>query len=207
MSLGAAFGLATSMRPDCTYLPDVLTDPDALLATVIAEVPWTQQMASRRTASMGLPYNYAGASYPEATWHPAVAAVAEKIASLIGFQPTNCLLNDYPTGKHSLGWHSDDVNILEPGTGIAIVSLGVPRILRMRTTTEDGFVYVDQLMEPGSVLLMSAAMQSDWKHSLRRAPTERRRISLAFRHITHVPEIGEDKGPWRSKPPKGLSGT
>ncbi|MCO4747639.1 MAG: alpha-ketoglutarate-dependent dioxygenase AlkB [Proteobacteria bacterium] len=189
------------MRPDCTYTPNVIADHEALLAAVLAEVPWTQQMASRRTASMGLPYNYAGARYPEATWHPAVQAVADQIADAVGFQATNCLLNDYPTGKHSLGWHADDVDILAPGTGIAIVSLGVARILRMRTTTEEGFVYVDQLMEPGSLLFMSAAMQADWKHSLRRAPTDDRRISLTFRQITHVPKPPEDKGPWRARPP------
>ena len=65
------------MRPDCTYQPDVIENHEALLAQVIAEVPWTQQMASRNTASMGLPYNYAGARYPEAPWHPAVSAVAD----------------------------------------------------------------------------------------------------------------------------------
>jgi alkylated DNA repair dioxygenase AlkB len=169
--------------PDCRYLPAFLSDPDALFATMRDEVPWTQQMRSRRTASMGVPYNYAGARYPVAEWHPAVAALLDRLEGQVGFRPTNCLLNYYPTGRHSLGWHADEVGILAPGTGIAILSLGVARVLRLRTETADGFHYDDRVLAPGSLLHMTAAMQADWKHALRRAPTDEPRISLTFRHI------------------------
>ena len=189
------------MTPDMHYLPDFVTDPSTLYRQVHDEVTWTRQMASRRTASMGLPYNYAGACYPEAPWHPAVAMVAQQISRTLGFEPTNCLLNHYPTGKHSLGWHADDVDILAPGTPIAILSLGVPRIMKLRTEGPGGFVYIDQLLEPGSLLVMSQGMQAHWKHALKRAPTEESRISLSFRHITHVPEQGPDPGPWRRRRP------
>jgi alkylated DNA repair dioxygenase AlkB len=169
--------------PDCWYRADVVPDPEGLFAEVRDEVPWTEQMRSRKTASMGVPYNYAGARYPVAPWHPAVAALRDQIASIIGFTATNCLLNYYPTGRSSLGWHADDTTILEPGTGIAIVSLGVARVLRLRTTSAAGFKYDDRLLEPGSLLHMSASMQRDWKHALRRAETEAPRISLTLRHI------------------------
>ncbi len=170
-------------RPDCTYHPDFLEDAEALFEVVRDEVPWTDQMTSRRTASMGWPYNYRGASYPFAEWHPAVQAVRERVAAKVGFMPTNCLMNYYPTGRHSLGWHADDVNILEPGTGIAIISLGVTRPLRLRRRGDDGYVYESMDLAPGSLLHMSAAMQAIWQHSLRRAPTSEPRISLTFRHI------------------------
>lgn len=188
------------MTPELDYIPGFVTEPEALYHTVAAELPWTQQMASRRTASLGVPYNYAGAHYPENPWHPTVWALAERVGAHCAFTPTNCLANHYPTGQHSLGWHADDVDILASGTPIAIVSLGVARVMRLRTQVEDGFHYVDHLLEPGSLLVMSQAMQATWKHALKRSATEESRISLSFRHITHVPERGPDQGPWR-KPP------
>ena len=124
------------------YVPGVVADPERLWVVVRDEVPWTDQMRARRTASMGRPYNYAGATYPEARWHPAVWEVAERLAPEVGFTPTNCLLNFYPTGDHRMGWHADDVTILEPGTGIAIVSLGHVRTLQLRTGGANGFTYV-----------------------------------------------------------------
>ncbi len=169
--------------PDCWYRPSVVGDPESLFAVVRDEAEWTEQMRSRRTASMGVPYNYSGARYPVAPWHPAVAALRDQLAPAIGFSATNCLLNHYPSGRSSLGWHADDVDILAPGTGIAIVSLGAARVLRLRTRTEDGFFYDDRLLEPGSLLYMSAAMQAEWKHALRRTPADEPRISLSFRHI------------------------
>ena len=167
----------------CNYIPAFVADPEALFGVVRDDVRWTEQMRSRKTASMGVPYNYAGARYPVADWHPAVERLGQLVAKKAGFEPTNCLLNYYPTGRHALGWHSDDVSILAPGTGIAIVSLGAARPLRLRCTTADGFHYEEQLLEPGSLLLMTAAMQASWKHALRRVATDGARISLSFRHI------------------------
>ena len=178
------------MRPHGAILtPDFVLDPPGLFETVRDDVRWTEQMRSRRTASMGVPYNYAGASYPVADWHPAVKALSEQVGAFVRFTPTNCLLNYYPTGRHNLGWHHDDTDILEPGTGIAIVSLGAARPLKLRTTTEDGFHYEELLLQPGSLLWMSGEMQSHWLHSLRRHPTQEARVSLTFRQIVRWDKI------------------
>lgn len=171
------------IRPNLSYTPDFVTDPGRLFATVRDEVNWTQQMKSRRTASMGVPYNYTSASYPVAEWHPAVQALRERVAEAVGFMPTNCLLNDYPTGAHRLGWHCDDVSILEPGTGIAIVSLGAERPLGLRTRGDAGFVYQQIVLAEGSLLYLSPEMQADWQHAILASPTPDERISLSFRHI------------------------
>jgi alkylated DNA repair dioxygenase AlkB len=167
-------------------IEDVVQNPRTLLQTALDEVAWTEQMRSRQTASMGLPYNYSGASYPRTDWHPAVADLRDHIAPIIGFHATNCLLNHYPTGRHSLGWHSDDVDILAPGTSIAIVSLGATRPLGLRRSTADGFEYRSVLLPAGSLLLMSSAMQAIWRHRLPRDPTTEPRVSLTFRHIVSV---------------------
>ena len=175
-----------AMEPELTYRAGAVADPDALFAHVRDTVPWTAQMASRKTASLGRPYNYKGASYPVAEWLPALAELRDTLAPEIGFTATNCLLNYYPTGRHSLGWHQDDVDILAPGTGIAIISLGAARPLRLRRVdplAPNGFEYRSVLLEPGSLLTMTAAMQSTWQHSLRRVAAPDPRISLTLREI------------------------
>jgi alkylated DNA repair dioxygenase AlkB len=165
-------------------------DPDALFATVRDRVSWTQQMRSRQTASMGIPYNYAGASYPEAPWHPAVAALRDAVAASLGFEITNGLLNRYPTGDHTIGWHTDDVDILAAGTPIAIVSLGAPRTLRLRSgdgSDASPFAYELVRLEPGSLFVMSQALQHTHKHAIKREPGAGERISITLRHLTHAP--------------------
>jgi alkylated DNA repair dioxygenase AlkB len=166
---------------------DFVADPDPLFRAVRDNVQWTRQMRARQTASMGIPYNYAGASYPEAPFHPAVEPVADDVAHRFGFRATNCLLNRYPTGQHSIGWHADDVSILAPGTGIVIVSLGGIRTLRLRRGTEGDFEYHEIPLPPGSALHMTAAMQATWRHSIRKEPGATERISLTFRKLTHAP--------------------
>lgn len=179
------------IRPECTYTGGFIEDAEQLFERARSEVPWTEQMVSRKTASMGLPYIYKGATYPVCAWLPVIEAVRQQVAAAVGFMPTNCLMNYYPTGRHSLGWHSDDVEILQPGTGIAIVSLGVARPLRLRRHGEAGYIYESMMLEPGSLLYMTPQMQAVWQHSLRRADTPRGRISLTFRQIIKVPSMPE----------------
>jgi len=173
-------------------LPAVVPHPDRLLRTVLDEVPWTAQMHSRRTASMGIPYNYAGASYPEAPWHPAVRALADAVGERLGFTATNALLNHYPTGEHTIGWHSDDTTILAPGTPIAIVSLGAMRTMQLRTATPDAdgrFAYTKLPLPSGSLFVMTAALQATHKHGIKRERGAGERVSLTFRHLTHASEV------------------
>ncbi|KIG15199.1 Alkylated DNA repair protein [Enhygromyxa salina] len=175
------------MATGWTYIPDFISDPAELLRTAINEVAWTQQMRSRQTASLGIPYNYAGASYPEAPWLPAIWDVALAVEARFGFTPTNCLMNYYPTGEHSIGWHTDDVTILAPDTGIAIVSLGETRTLRLRAGVDPNFEYTHLPLAAGSLLYMTADLQHTHKHCIKPEPGAGPRISLTFRHLTHAP--------------------
>lgn len=167
------------------YIPDVVDDPGRCWAILHDEVAWTDQMRARRTASMGRPYNYAGATYPEAPWHPVVADLARQLEPLVEFRPTNCLLNLYPSGDHRIGWHADDVSILAPGTGIAIVSLGAVRTLQLRAGEPPAFSYVSLPLAAGSLLWMSQGLQATHKHGIKREVGAGPRLSLTFRRIIH----------------------
>lgn len=192
-------------QPEITYQENFWPDHANLYEAVLKDVSWRTAMHSRHTASMGVPYNYAGATYPEIDFHPGVAAVARKVSETVGFKVTNCILNCYMTGENTVNWHADDVTILEPGTPIAIVSLGCQRALSLRTSFNGKFHYVDQQLAPGSLLTMSSAMQADWKHAIRRDTSTSPRISLTFRHITHVPPPPVDMGRWGSPARKALA--
>ncbi len=189
-------------RDPWSYHPRFVAGSEELFAAVRDDVAWTSQMKSRQTASMGIPYNYAGASYPENAWHPGVRRVADEVEHVFGFAVTNCLLNRYPTGEHTIGWHADDVAILAPGTGIVIVSLGATRTMLLRTGEAGGWVYERIALAAGSALFMSEGLQATHKHGIKREQGATERISLTFRHLTHAPPP-VDAPRWSSVTPAG----
>ncbi len=96
-------------------------------------------------------------------------------------------MNRYPSGEHTIGWHTDDVSILAAGTAIAIVSLGALRTLQLRRGDGPDFAYTRLPLASGSLLVMSQGLQADHKHAIKREPGAGPRISLTFRHLTHAP--------------------
>lgn len=182
-------GLSEALRrAGCRYDAQVVPDHQRLFKALGEDVAWTHVMRSRRTASMGVPYNYSGLRYRFAQWHPLVETLREVIEEQYGFLPNNCLLNDYPTGEHSMGWHSDSTEQMSPGSGIAILSLGAARRLEFRR--RGGAVASEAvLLEPGSLLEMSASMQADWQHALPRSDSGHR-MSLTFRRLDFHGESG-----------------
>jgi alkylated DNA repair dioxygenase AlkB len=100
-----------------------------LLVLALAEAPWDERIRRRRTASLGRSYDYSGMTYAEAPFPAWLTGLRDRVAARVGFAPDNCLMNDYPTGEHSMGFHFDNIEGIEPATGVAIVSLGGPRTL------------------------------------------------------------------------------
>lgn len=93
---------------------------------------WDEWMWARKTASFGNAYNYSQISYPYQEFTPELKSIIELISDALGFEPNNCLINYYLDGKSKMGFHSDQTDILYPGTGVAIVSIGETRTLRFR---------------------------------------------------------------------------
>ena len=171
------------------YEPGFVHDPDSVFVALRDELVWTSQMRSRDTASMGIPYNYAGASYPEAPFHPVVSELAAQVKERLGFASTNALLNRYPTGEHTIGWHVDDVDILAPGTGIAILSFGGTRTMLLRSGSDPDFQYVRLPLAVGSLFWMTADLQATHKHAMKREVGAAERISVTLRRLTHASAV------------------
>ncbi|MFC0518007.1 alpha-ketoglutarate-dependent dioxygenase AlkB [Mucilaginibacter angelicae] len=164
------------------YIENFIVDPASLFSFLTMNVVWDERMATRKTASYGVAYNYSQISYPFQQFLPELSSIIQKLANTLGFEPNNCLLNYYLDGKAKMGYHSDQTDILYPGTGVAIISVGEPRIFRFRNI-QNKEEFVNYELTPGSLIYMSREIQDLWQHAIPASDTDKGRISLTFRKI------------------------
>lgn len=164
------------------YTEHFLKEPEALYILLEKETEWDTRMRARYTASYGHAYNYSQMEYPYRPLPDYLQKLAEQMEPLLGFMPNNCLINLYRDGKSKMGFHSDQTDILEPDTGIAIVSLGETRVLRFRSIASPEEIH-DYNLPAGSLLYMTQELQSAWQHAIPETTTEKGRMSLTFRCI------------------------
>jgi len=165
-----------------TYIEKFIDEPDALFGLLVADVRWDERMVARKTASFGKAYNYSQIDYPYQEFLPELSAINDKIKTTIGWEPNNCLINYYVDGQSKMGYHSDQTDILEEGTGIVIVSVGEMRVLRFRNIADQG-MFLDYELEPGSLVYMTQEVQREWQHAIPKKDTDKGRISLTFRRM------------------------
>ncbi len=169
-------------KPDIHLNPRFIEDPDDLLAWLRGSVTWDERMKARKTASFGVAYNYSQIAYAEQPMPPQLALLAGLISDELGFMPNNCLINCYPDGDSSMGFHSDSLSELEPGTGVAIVSVGSVRSIVYRNK-EDRSLQFDYPLPHGSLLYMGQQVQDEWLHAIPKSDCNGERISLTFRSM------------------------
>ncbi len=168
--------------PNIRYIDAFIDSPEQLVESLQACVTWDERMKARKTASFGASYNYSQISYLPQPMLPALDAICARLSQTLRFMPNNCLLNFYPDGDASMGFHSDSTEGLSPGTGVAIVSLGSVRSIVFRKKTDRALDLVYPL-GIGSLLYMPDDVQHDWLHAIPKAPGAGERISLTFRSI------------------------
>ncbi len=164
------------------HIENFIVNPNLLFDFLILTVNWDERMAARKTASFGKAYNYSQIHYPHQDFLQELDDINHKLAHVIGFLPNNCLLNYYLDGKSKMGYHADQVDILETGTGIAIVSLGETRILKFRNI-EDPTAFLNYELTSGSLIYMTQEIQRLWQHSIPKSNKSNGRISLTFRKM------------------------
>ena len=165
-----------------TFITDFVSSPEALFISLRDNVLWDERMTARKTASFGVAYNYSQMSYPFQAFTPELQEIVSGISAALGFTPNNCLINYYPDGKSKMGYHADQTDILEDGTGIAIVSVGETRILRFKNIQHPAEL-VDFPLNAGSLIYMTQAVQNEWLHAIPATDTNYGRMSLTFRSI------------------------
>jgi alkylated DNA repair dioxygenase AlkB len=168
--------------PDVHLWPGFLPDSATLLAHLRGAIEWDDSMRARKTASFGAPYNYSQMSYPQRDFLPELGALLQPMQEKIGWMPNNCLINFYPDGNATMGFHFDSLEPLENGTGVAILSVGEERVLTF-SRRDDKTVRFEQPMLSGSLLLMPAPVQNEWLHAVLKQPGSGARMSLTFRRL------------------------
>ena len=126
-------------EPQIQLIDDFLGRSAPVFDELRDSVEWDTSMAARQTASFGEPYNFSQMVYEARPFHPALVPIAEKLQQTLDIEFNNCLLNYYLTGSSTMGFHSDRTDHLQPGTGVAIVSLGSTRGLTFAARRTTGF--------------------------------------------------------------------
>lgn len=171
-----------TMIEGITYIENFIINPETLFEHLKQNVVWDESMRARKTASFGVAYNYSQIHYPFVVMPTNLTAICSAIEKPLGFIPNNCLINYYLDGKSTMGYHSDQTDILAEDTGVAIVSLGETRILRFRSIANKGEI-VDFQLPAGSLIYMTQEVQHSWQHTIPKSDTENSRMSLTFRMI------------------------
>lgn len=170
------------MKPNIRIKENFIHNADSLFIEMRDGVDWDERMRARKTASFGVSYDYSSISYPYTEMPSNLKEVCSAVDNLIGFLPNNCLLNYYPDGDSSMGFHSDSSEELAENTGIVIISLGSERDIIYRLT-KNKELKVRYTLQPGALLYMGKDVQSEWQHSIPKQKGAGERISLTFRHI------------------------
>ena len=167
-------------EPDILLIDEFLSNSALLFDDLRTSVDWDTSMAARHTASYGEPYNYSQMTYEARPMPPSLAPVAERLEERLKVTFNNCLLNFYLSGESTMGFHSDDTSNLQPGTGVAIVSLGSQRGITYRNKADKDVRHTFPLA-PGSLLYMDSEVQDHWTHAIRKESDAGPRISLTWR--------------------------
>ena len=165
-----------------TYLENFISDASLLFEHLKKNIDWDERMKTRKTASFGLAYNYSQIIYPSKEMLPKLKEICILIEKNIGFKPNNCLINLYPNGKSKMGFHSDQIDILNENTGIVIISLGEKRALRYRKIANKDEKF-DIELSSGSLIYMTQGIQKIWQHAIPKSKVESPRMSLTFRYL------------------------
>ncbi len=172
------------IEPEVTIRNGFLTGMAAmnLYQQLCDRLDWDLRMRARKTACFGLSYDYSGVSYDDKPMHELLVPLCDRLELQLGFRPNSCLINFYVDGRDKMGFHSDEVDNLEPGTQIIIISLGAERKLSFRSKLD----YEQRLnywLPNGSLFVMSQRTQEFWSHAIKRSSVLDGRISLTFRRI------------------------
>ncbi|MEO1431889.1 MAG: alpha-ketoglutarate-dependent dioxygenase AlkB [Cyanobacteria bacterium J06633_8] len=169
-------------EPDLVFIDNFIENSNELFVSLRDNIVWDERIKARKTASFGVAYDYSNIIYPQVAMHTELIPLCHKIAASIGFLPNNCLLNYYPDGNSTMGYHSDSAKELKVGTGVVIISLGCERYISFRSKADKEIKFQYKL-KSGNLLYMDKAVQDNWMHAIPKQNGAGERISLSFRYI------------------------
>ena len=165
----------------CTLLRGAVRGDAAAAAfsTLASELPWTTEtdefgLHDRKTAYFGdadCVFAFCGLALSPRPWTPALLRLRALVEEACGLAPgalTACLANNYPDGEGHIPWHHDEVRAHGQLRAVASLSLGAPRLFRIRRRPGAALAAAEGEREvlrevevrPGDVVLMSGGTQA-----------------------------------------------
>jgi alkylated DNA repair dioxygenase AlkB len=165
------------------HVPGWVHGADALFVTIVDRAPWTQRRVHMYDRMVDEPRLIAwyGIALDDPSIPPIVAPMAAALSARYGREFDGVGAALYRDGRDSVAWHGDRIpaEIVEPV--VALISLGSPRTLRMRSKSRHrdtrAFTFV-----PGDLFVMGGTSQRTWEHSVPKVAAAGPRLSLQFRH-------------------------
>lgn len=130
----------------------------------------------------GVEYTYSNKTYSAEPWSESSEEIRERLKLYTKTAFNSVLINLYRDGNDSMGLHADNESSLGENPTIASVSYGVSRIIKFKKN--DGSKRVEVELKHCSLLVMSGAIQSNWKHEI--SKTKKvfdPRVNYTFRRI------------------------
>jgi alkylated DNA repair dioxygenase AlkB len=157
---------------------DVLLGADALLDTLVAELPFAQGRRYMYEGWVDEPRLSCPLAFDDAP--QVVVALADLFTVTYGAPFDSCFVNYYRDGTDSVAWHSDRIGRTIEHPLVAIVSLGGPRRFGMRR--KGGGPAWRWVLGSGDALVMGGGCQHGFEHTVPKMKYAPPRISLSFRH-------------------------
>lgn len=163
---------------------DWLSDPDAVLATLVADVPWRAERRAMYDRVVDVPRLVFTYQMGETLPHPSLERARDELSAHyrpeLGepFVSAGCCY--YRDGNDSVAWHGDNIGRgSTQDTMVAIVSVGDPRRLLLRP--RGGGESVAVTMGHGDLVVMGGSCQRTWEHAVPKVAHAGPRLSVQFR--------------------------
>ena len=175
--------LVDDERGVITYHPNAISTPRAAAwFTALRDgVEWRSERRLMYEREVDVPRLVASYALDDPDIPGELLAAARVARRLAGSEFNSAGLNLYRDERDSVAAHNDKLHELTPGAPIALLSLGAARTMAIRTkATPRRSIQLE--LEPGSVLLMTYAIQHHFDHGIPKATVPvGPRISVAFR--------------------------
>lgn len=182
---------------DLIFWPHFLTaqQADNLLKLAIETLPWRLDMIRMFGKQIPVPrlqnwyadrlgtsYTYSGIKLSAVLFPDWMEQLRVTIQQQTQHSFNRALANYYRDGSDSVDWHADDELELGVDPVIASLSLGAQRTFQLRHNTSKEKIAIN--LPHGSLLLMSAKIQTFWQHRIAKVPNlDEPRVNFTFRYI------------------------
>jgi len=130
-------------------------------------------------------YRYGGNYIPTVhKWSDTLSEMRSKVNNEMKQYCNHAVVNRYTCGNDHIGYHHDKEKDFVEGARVLTISLGIPRIFRLKNVKENTIQEIE--LQPGSLFILGPETNRLWKHTIVKQSNEKVdgvRISITLRLI------------------------